>query len=65
MYEITARYPDRCRETGKIIRQGDRCLYAGGKIFHIDSQIAKVWRSERSQAGAIELERNSYGRRAV
>lgn len=64
MQEILAKFHSRCPETGKFIRPGDHCLYGGGKVFHIDSQIAKVWRSERSQAGAISMEREAFGRRA-
>ena len=65
MREITAKFTSRCAETGRTINKGDRCLYGYGKVYHKDSQIAKSRLAEIDQAGAIELERNSYGRRAV
>lgn len=46
--EIIARFDGVCRETGKPIKAGDRCVYypQGKSIFSLDSKQASTFRSE-------------------
>lgn len=47
--EITARFNSTCKETGKPIKKGDRCLYYPDDktVYSLDSKQAEAYRIDQ------------------